>query len=523
MMMGKMQVMNNIAIYLRLSKEDGDGESESISNQRKINKEYIEKFYNYNNIYEYVDDGFSGSNFNRPDFNRMLKDIEEKNIQMIVVKSLSRFGRNYIESGEFIEKIFPNLGVRFVSVLDKVDNFEEFVTNDFAPIKGVFNEMYCKETSKSIKRTKRERMKEGFYACTYAPFGYRKSEREQGKLKIDNDASKVVKEIFDMKAGGYTLRQIAEYLNEKKVMTPIIYMNIKGANAGIEKLDIWKTSSVQRILSNQVYLGHCLRGKTQKISYKTQNKIHVRRNNCILVKNTHEPIIDQETFDKAHSSKYGGISKKAEINSKLINLLFCDNCKKSIGRRKDKSVKLFCRINSESKKLCDNDTRYDYDFIESIVVNDLKRLYEEHFNINTTQNQIYKKQININLKKMEQQIADIEFILKSLNLKISKIYEQRLLGKINEDEYINTYKVLTDKRKEKEIELKKNKESIEEYLKNNEFIGLKKEIKRMMKKAILGEFTKEEFSKLIERIELSKNKVHIYYKFPDFGIKEINC
>ena len=193
-------LIRNIAIYLRLSKDDGDTEeSESISNQRAIILDYINKNFEYENYYEYVDDGVSGATFNRPGFKKMLNELKSNEIDLVITKNLARFARNYIEAGAYIEKQFPDNNIRYIAILDGIDNFEDRVENEFAPIKGVFNELFCKETSKSVKKSKRRKMKEGIYSCNVAPFGYKKDPENKGKLIIDEKASKIVKRIFLLK------------------------------------------------------------------------------------------------------------------------------------------------------------------------------------------------------------------------------------------------------------------------------------------------------------------------------------
>lgn len=171
MILEKKQLIRNIAIYLRLSKDDGDREeSESISNQRRIITEYINENFEYENIYEYVDDGVSGATFNRPGFTKMISELEIKKIELVITKNLARFGRNYIDAGDYIEKFFPDRNVRYIAILDDVDNFEDKISNEFAPIKGVFNELFCRETSRGVKRSKRKKMNEGYYSCNTPPY-----------------------------------------------------------------------------------------------------------------------------------------------------------------------------------------------------------------------------------------------------------------------------------------------------------------------------------------------------------------
>lgn len=324
------QVTYNVGIYLRLSKEDGDNfESESISNQRKIIKEYIDRNDNMQIYDEYVDDGYSGANFNRPEFKRMLDDIQNKKINMVITKNLARLGRNYIETGEYIEKIFPDYRVRYIAILDHVDNFNESVSNDFIPIKSVFDEKFCKDTSIAVKKSKRRRMEEGGYACTTPPFGYKKNPDNPGHLLIDDKSSNTVRKIFELKEQGYKLEDIVKYLDKHKYKTPAEYMDIKSIKK-INNINVWRRSSVSRILGNQVYLGHCLRGKTQKISYKSKAEICVRRNEYIVTKNTHEAIISEETFNNVHKTGQYGTNRILKDNSQILkDLIYCKKCGKN--------------------------------------------------------------------------------------------------------------------------------------------------------------------------------------------------
>ena len=184
----------SVAVYLRLSKEDGDREeSESIANQRKIINNYLKRNENFIFFKEYVDDGYTGANFDRPAFNEMLEDIKNKKINLIIVKSLSRFARNYIDSGEYLQKNFPDNGIRFISILDNYDNYLETVETDFLPIKSVFNEKHCRDTSINVKKSKRRRMQEGIYACNTPPYGYMKDPENKYHLIIDEYPSKLLK------------------------------------------------------------------------------------------------------------------------------------------------------------------------------------------------------------------------------------------------------------------------------------------------------------------------------------------
>lgn len=458
---------NVIAMYLRISKEDFDNaESESIQNQRKIIYDYINKNFKDSEIIEFVDDGYSGTNFNRPAFKKMYEMVLDKKINVIIVKSLSRFGRNYIETGRFVEKIFPNNLVRFIALLDSFDNFRETSINDFAPIKGVFNELYCKNTSEAIKKSKKQNMKEGYYACSIAPYGYKK---ENGKLVINNQNAKIVKYIFELKESGKTQREIAQILNEKNITTP-------------SKSGIWKKSYICRILSNRVYLGETIRKKTSKISYKSKKRIYYNREKYIVIKNTHEPIINYETFEKVHANnKYGRKIKQKSIEYPLKNKIYCDICKRKmiINKVRD-DYYLYCENNIESEKICPNSIKINYERIEKVVIDNIlkQKMNKERIN------QICEKEM---YNKKQEFVKKLEAKKESINNKIKKLYSKKLE---DNDTIYDEYSSLVLKRRK-----------IEEKIKN---------INKMKFENII---TKEDITLFVDKIYVKSNKIIIMYNF----------
>ena len=235
------------AIYIRLSKEDGDREeSESVVNQRKILKAYAKE--NKYKIYdEYVDDGYTGTNFNRPDFKRMIKDIENKKINMVITKSLSRLGRDYIETGRYIETFFPENEIRYIAILDDVDTFLD-KNCDTVAFKNIMNDYYAKETSKNIKKTKNKKKLEGFYYTAYAPFGYKKTSKS-GNLEIDEVQANIVRKIFDLFIDGYGTYQISNMLTDEKVETPGLQMKMTCVvNNMTNTTDKWNHNTIRRML-----------------------------------------------------------------------------------------------------------------------------------------------------------------------------------------------------------------------------------------------------------------------------------
>lgn len=267
----------NCATYLRLSRSDGDQqESNSIKNQRALLNDYMGKHPELHKFDEYVDDGYSGTNFERPDFKRMMQDIEKRNVNCIIVKDLSRFGRNYIETGRYLERIFPFMGVRFIAINDHYDSAEE---NDdkgriLIPFNNLINDTYCRDISLRVRSHLDVKRKEGQFIGSFAGYGYRKDPKDKNHLIIDEYAAGIVQEIFKQKLNGMSSQRIASHLNELGVLPPNEYKRANGFNytcgfqAGLNQK--WTVVSVNRILKNESYTGTLIQGKRRKINYKVK-------------------------------------------------------------------------------------------------------------------------------------------------------------------------------------------------------------------------------------------------------------
>lgn len=515
----KKQAIYNVGIYLRLSKDDGDdAESESITNQRKIIIDFIHENEDMKLYNEYVDDGYSGANFDRPGFKQLLQDIENKKIDIVITKNLARLGRNYIETGHYIEKYFPDHRVRYIALLDRIDNFKESVSNDFIPIKSVFNEKHCRDTSISVKKTKRRRMEEGYYACTTAPFGYIKDPENPGKLLVDEESSKTVKKIFELKLKGYTENQIVTYLDKHAYVTPAEYMKIKGQEQ-IKNKNLWRRSTVNRILSNKVYLGYCVRGKTQNISYKTKDRIFVNRNNFIITKGAHEPIISEEIFESVHNTKkYGLTVTQKDSNYLLKDLIFCKNCgKRLIFKKIRNKVVIYCRIHSENPELCINDCKLDYNMVESKILEYISDMYRDYLKNNKIKDNLYKKYTKNIISNKESELKNLSYSLSNINLKITSLYNGRLLGKVSDEDYKNRYISLSNQRKElSELVNDKEKELNDQKDKLNT-LNQKKSILKKIEKLEKNDFKNVNFEELVEGIEVLKNEINIKFNFSEVG------
>lgn len=286
--------MYTAALYMRLSKEDGAGESSSIASQREI----LRRFTRENGIAvfdEYADDGYSGTNFNRPEFIRMKEDIEKGYINTVLVKDLSRLGRNSARTADLIDEYFPRKNVRFISVTDGYDSAQTAGGMMLAaPIMLAVHEIYARDTSNKIKSSFREKMRAGKYIGSFAPYGYIKDPQDKNHIIINSTVSHIVCEIFE-EAVCKTPSEIAEKLNGKNIASPMQYRQTGSVNS---YEPAWTASSVNKILRNPVYTGDMVQGKTAKISFKSAKTMENPKENWIIAKDTHEAIISRELFEK---------------------------------------------------------------------------------------------------------------------------------------------------------------------------------------------------------------------------------
>ncbi|MCD7751051.1 MAG: recombinase family protein [Lachnospiraceae bacterium] len=336
------------AAYVRISKEDEDAregvkdESNSIANQRNLILDFISDRPELELYDEYADDGYSGVNFERPDFKRMMDDVRARKINCIIVKDLSRFGRNYIEAGKYLEQVFPFLGVRFIAITDSIDtgkeqsDAEQFVL----PFKNLFNDAYCKDISTKVRSQLAIKRKNGDFVGSFACYGYLKDPADHNKLIIDPEASEIVRYIFYSKIHGLSADRIAEKLNEQGVLCPMEYKHSMGlhvsTNFRTKGKAEWAPKSVMRILTNEVYIGITVQGKMTTPSYKVKRLIEKPEEEWDRVEGTHEPIVPKEVFDEVQMLM-GRDTRIAPDNDHLYlfgGFLCCADCGMSMTRRR---------------------------------------------------------------------------------------------------------------------------------------------------------------------------------------------
>ena len=289
-------------IYTRLSKDDGDKpESDSIANQKALIRDYLKGHPEIEIVSEKADDGFSGVNFERPGFKEMMDGIRNGQVDCVVVKDLSRFGRNYIEAGNYIERVFPFIGVRFIAINDSYDSIDKNQSDSLIiPFKNLINDAYCKDISVKIRTQLEIKRKKGEFIGAFAVYGYLKDPENHNKLVVDTYASEVVRAIFRWKAEGLSQGDIADRLNSQGVLCPMEYKLSLGmkvrTNFRTEKKALWSWSSVSRILSNEVYTGVLVQGKVSTPNYKVKKHVEKDESEWVRVEQAHEAIIDPDVF-----------------------------------------------------------------------------------------------------------------------------------------------------------------------------------------------------------------------------------
>ena len=523
-------IMNNIdykvGIYIRLSKEDEEkekySESESIQNQRALLMQYI-KENKLNFIAEYVDDGISGTSFDRPGFNRMIEDIENGKINMVITKDLSRLGRNYVQSGYYTETYFPEHNVRYIAILDNIDTAIDSANNDIAPFKSILNEMYAKDTSKKINSVLQSKRKQGEYLGT-APYGYKKDPENKYHLIIDEEAAKVVKLIFNKYLEGYGTMQIADYLSEQKIPIPSDYNKKKRGTKSIT-YGLWAQSTVRFILSNEIYTGTVIQGKRKKLSFKSKKFIDVPEEDWVKVPNMHEAIVSVEDYERAKRIIESTKGSRVVENDYLFKgLLRCYDCKGYIGiRSPDKNGNIYGRCQRYGRygkfDVC-SPHNFNYQVFEESMILVLKEICKEYSNKKRLE-EIAKKS-----KSKEDKELDLRDRLKAYETQIQKetrklelLYEDRLSEIITVDSYIENAKKIKKEVKDyeqriKEIELELNGENKEQD-QDKKLDNLVDEFLNMEKP------TKEIIREFIDKIEIHSDKqVDIYFNFKP--LQELN-
>ena len=507
----------HVALYIRLSKEDEtEGPSQSVTNQKSLLNEFVQQ--HRLSVYDtYVDDGWSGTSFDRPDFQRMIEDIEAKKVNMVITKDLSRLGRDYIMTGHYMERYFPEKRVRYISLLDGIDTGVESTANDITPFRAIMNDMYAKDISKKIKSVKRDKQRKGQFIGGKPMYGYKMHPTEKNEIVIDEEVAPVVRRIFAMALDGMSCRKIAATLNEEGVPTPATYcgwnMGRKGPYAGL-----WSSERISEMLQNETYLGNMVQGRTVKISYKSKKCLKQDRENWVVVENTHEPLIDKETFQKVrmlvNSRKH---TRSRTYDFLLKGMIFCHECGYPLAVLNRKPVsgedRLFfvCRTYQRFTKagVCSCHSIKEQVVTEAVLAK-VREVCEAYLDPNKLQ-PIAADAVE-KARKAENHEAEIQSIqnkIDSLTANLDKMYMDRLTGLLAEADFERIYQ-----------RVKMDRTSLEEKLKELESqkespVSTEDRARELVQQFLDSAYTSRELLvSLIERVELTENKqIIIRFRF----------
>ena len=437
------------ALYCRLSQEDElKGDSNSIQNQRAILEKYA-KDNGFENIEVFVDDGYSGVSFNRPDFQRLLEMMEQGKVATLITKDLSRLGRNYIEVGQYTEMLFPRWEVRYIAINDNYDSLYN-EGNELAPFKNLFNEWYARDTSKKIRAVVKAKAERGERVGTVVPYGYRKDPDVKGHLLVNEDTAPVVRLIFSLCAEGKGPKVIANILREKQILKPTAYRyqtsGKYGATTDTEDIYGWNDRTVAGILDNEIYLGHTINCRTTVVSYKDKRKKDVPESEWYRFENTHEAIIDKVTWDIARKVRDG---KRRRTNmgdvDKYSGLLYCADCGSKLYFVRGTTIKpeAYNFICSRYRKhmgheLCTPHTIREM-ALDEIVLEEIRSVtYYARANTAQFVSFIQQKSSAESRRELNAKTAELGRLEKrngDFNALFKRLYEDHVLGKVTSEQF----------------------------------------------------------------------------------------
>ena len=510
------------ALYCRLSCDDDlQGDSNSIRNQKMLLKQYADE-HKLRNVRFYVDDGYSGSNFDRPDFQRMIRDIDEGKVSTVIVKDMSRFGRDHILVGYYTKYYFAEADVRFIAVYDQVDS-ETNPDDDITPFKNILNEMYAKDCSKKIKAVMKAKGNAGKHLATHPPLGYKKDPNDKEKWVIDERGAETVREIFSLCMNGYGPTQIARILTERKIDTPVVYFHKHGLPTPAklrEDSEIWDQKSVARILENVEYTGCTVNFKTYKKSYKSKKRIKLPQEDWLIFENTQEVIIDRQTFDSVQKIRQckRRPSRMGEMSS-LSGMVYCADCGKRMYLCRCTTMKqaeyFNCSTYRKKKKNLCTSHQITVKAVETLLLDDLKRTLrfaqsqkEEFLRMLEENSEVKTKQ---EIKENLRELSAAEERIKALDKIIQSLYEDKVAGILSEERYLklsDTYETeqaeLTEKAQTLKAEIEKDKKEKDEIL---DFLCL------VEKYSSIEELTPEIIRSFVDRIIVhEKRKENGHYR-----------
>ncbi len=505
-----------VAIYCRLSREDDDklhenDESESIQNQKSMLINYaIEKSWDIYNIY--CDEDYSGIDSERPEFNKLLEDAKSHKFDIVLCKTQSRFTRDMEIVEKYLHNKFVEWNIRFVSPVDHVDTSDKG-NKKSRQINGLVNEWYLEDLSENIKRTFDNKRKQGLHIGAFVCYGYKRDSENKNKLVVDEDASAIVKQIYDLYEQGNGVTKIAQMLNEKGILPPTKYKLSKGfkfQNQG-KNIDYWSESTISKILKNEVYIGNMVQGYNKKVSYKSKKMVALPKSEWIVVANTHEPIISKEQFYRVQEifKRKTRRCKDGEVHL-FANKLVCLDCGSKLYKCQNDRGYVYFSCKS-SKKIYGTCTRHSigYDNLKELVTEKIREKILAFYNFDDISDELFvKKDTHNNKQKLEVQRASLTKSIENINNAIKELYLNKANNKIPDElfEDLNS-SFISDKVKIK-----------------NELDKVKNQISNLEEKELNNKFIKEQKEKIINKFrdfnELSYDIVNSFIDYIEIGEKD---
>ena len=496
------------ALYCRLSQDDKqEGDSNSIINQKKILKKYaLDR--GYTNIQFYIDDGVSGTTFNRAGFQSMIADVETGKVKRVIVKDMSRLGRDYLQVGMYTEIFFPEHDVHFIAVNDGVDSNQE--DNEFTPFRNIINEWYAKDTSKKIRAVKRSKGMAGEHIGSHPPYGYMKNPENKKEWIIDEEAAEVVREIFRLCVGGYGPTRIAHILTERKILCPTYYALEKGGKprtALPADKYTWNGPVVAKILDRMDYLGHTVNFKTHVKSYKVHKTIYNSPDQWKVFEGTHEAIIDKETFEIVQKIRAGKRRPTRMGEMPMFSgLLYCADCgrKLSFHRKADEPADKHHYLCENYRSNTANCTMHYIRnvVVERIVLENLKEViqyvsnYEDEFVQMIMDSDM--RQRNRELSQKKKRLAEIQKRIGELDTIFQRIYEDNIIGKLSDERFMKMSKGYEDEQHTLQAEADEIQSELQQEEKKS--VDVKRFLAIVKKYTDLTELTPEILREFIDKI-----------------------
>lgn len=439
------------ALYIRLSREDGDKtESDSVVNQKRLLTNFAQSQPDITSYRYYVDDGWSGANFDRPDFTRMMADVYAQNIDCVIVKDSSRFGRNASESGRYIGEVFPRLRVRYIAVNDAIDSGRsQGVAIDFLnnSMRGMINEYYVAANSESIRSTLDMERRRGDFIGSFAKYGYKKDPANHHKLLVDDESAGVVQEIYRMYLNGSGIRTIVRFLNDSGVPNPSTYKCNQGLNfqsRAIGKSSLWSDKTVRRILQDEMYVGNMVQGRHRKVSYKDKAIIAMPEDEWIRVEGTHEPIIGRDDFDRvqtmlANHAKASAVTGEIGLFSGILRCADCGHALiKKVNNNPNKTYVYYrCSTYCKCRSACSAHT-ISYEKLYNAVLTLIQTMIAIAVDADEVIRKLKRNQGNSHMDTLKTQLAAQEKKQKELADMMLDLYPDFKRGLLTEEEYLQT-------------------------------------------------------------------------------------